>query len=151
MKNEIQAASSWWTSQLPFLTKEQHDRFRQLLEKELEQRCQNHWYLSEPNRGSGYRVQAWSRVKHSSKRTRSTNASSRSHSIPLISSILFDVKMDNVLENALRGAGVDSNSVAKILPKAIMWVNPGSVRVRRLLAGDLVTVYDSTQRSVMTN
>eukprot|EP01027_Heterolobosea_sp_BB2_P003719 GEZU01005611.1.p1 GENE.GEZU01005611.1~~GEZU01005611.1.p1 ORF type:complete len:117 (-),score=4.79 GEZU01005611.1:257-607(-) len=97
------------------------------------------------------RVQAWSRVKHSSKRTRSTNASSRSHSIPLISSILFDVKMDNVLENALRGAGVDSNSVAKILPKAIMWVNPGSVRVRRLLAGDLVTVYDSTQRSVMTN
>mmetsp|Transcript_8453 Transcript_8453/g.19736 ORF Transcript_8453/g.19736 Transcript_8453/m.19736 type:complete len:145 (+) Transcript_8453:126-560(+) len=54
---EVSAAATWWTQSMrqEGLGTSQVRAFEEALKKGMSQRCEGHWYPSEPMRGSGHR------------------------------------------------------------------------------------------------
>jgi len=102
MKEEIEAAANWWSSQLakkvssPDIVK----AFHRALVEELTTQYTGHWYEKDPQRGSGYR------------------------------SLSFDQRLDPLLVRAGKKAGLQNlESSLADARCSIMFVNPGLVKV----------------------
>ena len=103
MKNEIDAATLWWVSQVTARPDQSHT-FKQSLCSALYERYNGHWYESEPFRGQGYRC---------------------------ISYLPEENKIDDVLLDSAKKAGLDLTSLLQGLEGGVtMWVDPGDVEVK---------------------
>lgn len=99
MKQELFVASEWWAKQLVEQVGEKaSSQLKQELYNELFQRVKNHWYIEDPERGSGYRA-----------------------------IIVDEHQQDLVLVKCANRIGVGSKVK---FPEAIMFLNPGEVKIR---------------------
>jgi len=108
---EVNQAAQWWSSKM-----RQHDlaiseiqAFEAGVRKGLMNRCNGHWYPSDPPRGSGHR------------------------------SLLNDFSTDPIFLAA--AADVRIRDISSRLPRAVMWTNPGSVKVQMENGRHPETVY----------
>jgi hypothetical protein len=106
MKNEIDAASTWWVSQVTVARADQLHAFRHALWTALHERFRGHWYESEPHRGQGFRC---------------------------ISYLPEEEKVDDLLNDSATAAGLDVAKCFQALEGGVtMWVDPGDVEVKFL-------------------
>jgi len=101
---ECEVASWWWASNLspavaPAISNGQIVTFQKCLQDILEHKYESHWYIRDPERGSGFR------------------------------SIMFEGhSVDGVLLQAARNSGIQ-NLKQRLTTQCIMWVDPGAVKV----------------------
>jgi len=101
---ECEVASWWWASNLspavaPAISNGQIVTFQKCLQDILEHKYESHWYIRDPERGSGFR------------------------------SIMFEGhSVDGVLLQAARHSGIQ-NLKQRLTTQCIMWVDPGAVKV----------------------
>jgi hypothetical protein len=114
---EVNQAALWWSTKM-----RQHDlavsevqAFETGVRNGLLNRCNGHWYPSDPLRGSGHR------------------------------SLVNDFSTDPVFLSA--AAAVNIRDIAGRLPRAVMWVNPSSVKVQLENGRYPDTVFSSTSGS----
>lgn len=117
MSEEIAAAAKWWASRLSGMPHESMvTDFELALVKELSAHYEGHWHADDPTRGSGFRA------------------------------ISCDRFADAVLVRAGRAAGIMRlDRYLASAEKHVMFVNPGSVRVRNLsyYHAPTVSVYEA--------
>jgi protein Tob/BTG len=118
MKNEIDAATSWWMSQLSVSRTDQLLAFRQALWSSLHERYKDHWYEEEPCRGQGYRC---------------------------ISYLPEEEKVDSLLIDSAKLAGLDFAHCVQALEGGVtMWVDPGDVEVKFMSSRRHKVVYKNS-------
>lgn len=113
----MEAAASWLSRSLRQnnLAQSQVNAFEQSVRAGISNRCEGHWYPSDPSRGSGHR------------------------------SILSSITVDPILMAAAQAAGI--RDIATRLPKCIVWVNPGVVRVQLDEERHACTVFSTQAKS----
>lgn len=137
MREEVDAASRWWTTQLGKTVSDEQilETFRRCLGEVMTERYTGHWYEDDRLRGSGFR------------------------------SVSFDNRIDPMLITAAKRAGIDGKQLmikeksaepsevdkvmAKLLDHArgkIMFVNPGEVKLANaaLLSAPARCIWDRT-------
>ena len=97
------------------LAQSQINAFEQSLRSGLAQRCDGHWYPSDPLRGSGHR------------------------------SVICSITVDPILVAAAQAASI--RDFVSRLPKCIVWVNPGVVRVQLEDDRHACTVFSTSAKS----
>jgi hypothetical protein len=115
--DEVEAAAQWWSRSMSQqnLAQSQVNAFEKSLKAAMSERCNGHWYPSDPTRGSGHR------------------------------STMSSVTVDPILVSAAQAAGI--RDIVTRLPKCIVWVNPGVVRIQLEEERHACTIFSTAAKS----